>query len=72
MLVSPRSIRMASPATSTIDSAIIASTGADGRVAQPSVAKVSVIECAAVKAVIVFTRVRPLRTISMRDETKRR
>ncbi len=50
--------------------AIIASTGADGSVIHPSVAQVSVIECAAVKAVMAFTSLRESRTISISAATK--
>ena len=49
--------------------AIITSTGAEGSVAQPSVANVSVIECATVNAVTVFTSMRQSRTISISEAT---
>ena len=61
----PRSMRTTSAATMTMLTAIIASTGRDGSVTHPSVAQVSVIECATVKAVIAFTSLRQSRTISI-------
>ena len=65
-------MRTISAPTSTIENAIIASTGAEGNVAQPSVAKASVIECATVNAVTVFTSMRQSRTISISEATNNR
>ncbi len=52
---SPRRERTISAATKTMLSAMIASTGAEGTCTKPSVASASVMLCAMVNAVIVFT-----------------
>ena len=50
----------------------MASTGGPGTCTTPSVAKLSVIECAMVKAVMVHSKTRPSRTIRMRASTNSR
>ena len=69
---SPRRLRRISDATKTMLSAIVASTGADGTCTTPSVASASVMLCATVNAVIVFTSKPTPRTMSTSARTKSR
>ena len=71
-LVCPRQRRTISGPRNRIDSAIAAFSGAAGTCAMPNVATASVMLCAIVKAVTVFTSIQRSRTISSSPSTNSR
>jgi hypothetical protein len=71
-LVSPRHTRTISGPRNRIESAIAALSGADGTLITRNVAAAKLMLCATVNAVIVFTSIRRLRTMSSSPSTNSR